>query len=109
MRIAPNPSSTLLPRSTPDAALASAAIRTQGSTGGPARPPMARVFEGELVPRPIVATQLADQARPTPPTAVYTTLSAPAATSPKALFYLLHSSEDSLRANPIGVNVDVLA
>lgn len=72
-----------------------------------------RVFEGEILPRPLVVEQLL-ATRPAAPLSAPTT-AVPAAAEPqaapglhtaKSLFYLLHSSAERLGADPLGRNVD---
>lgn len=113
MRITPAHSGLQHPRSPgADPALAAAAERESGRPDRRARPPVTRVFEGEVVPRPTAAAPrfddagrapLAAAAIPEPPGAPL-----PSA-SPKTLFYLLHSSDELLGARRLGSRIDELA
>lgn len=73
--------------------------------------PVPRVYEGEVLPRPIVATRLLDGLRAIPSVA---NPAVPAGTglpsaSAKTLFYLLHSSSQSLDAGRPGTTIDQYA
>lgn len=77
------------------------------------RPPVARVFEGEVVPRPRPPALPADAAGRTPLAAAGTASAPdvilPSRTSAKMLFYLLHSSDAALGATALGGRIDQLA
>lgn len=90
-----------------DAAVASAAERGPGNR---TRPLVARVFEGEVVPRSRAAELHADAAGRKPPDVAGGTSAPdtplPSTGSPKTLFYLLHSSDALLSGKTIGGHVD---
>lgn len=107
-----HPGQLPLARAAPDADPPSTADRDPRGPAGRARPPVTRVFEGELVARPTVAGQLLDPTSRLPLTATATAPeptdpTPPSAVSSQTLFYLLHSSDDRLGAGLLGRHLDL--
>lgn len=110
MRIAPyHPGPQPSPYPLPDASLAPASGRDTRGSGNRARLPITRVYEGEIVPRPLAAERLLDGARRAPLAAAAATDVTPSAASRKTLFYVLHSSDERLAATTLGSHIDQFA